>query len=166
MTKEVSPFRFPVPDLLGEGGHRREVVVDATIDWALELSRVGPGIQGDFTLEGASGGLLVRGRVVTQATHTCHRCLTDFTESMAMSLTEVLGLAEDPDGYPLDGEVADLEPPIRDAVLLALPLAPTCHPGCRGLCARCGGDLNTGSCPGHEDEVDSPFASLRELLEP
>src|SRR3972149_2694629 len=105
MTRGTSPFRFPVSDLL-ETGHRREVAFDASVDWTLRLSQVGP---------------------------------------------------------PLHGGVADLESPIRDTILLELPLAPTCRPGCLGLCARCGGDLNTGSCPGHEKESDSPFASLREL---
>lgn len=165
MPRVSSQFRFPVPDLL-EAGHRRDAVIDTTVDWALELSRIGPGLHGALTLEGASGGVLARGRVATSVTHTCHRCLTEWSEPIVLDLVEVLGLGDDADGYPLDGEVADLEPPIRDAVLLEIPLAPTCRPGCRGLCARCGGDLNTGSCPGHEGETDSPFAPLRELLEP
>jgi len=166
MTRAPSPFRQHVSDLLGDARHRRPVVIEAAVDWALETSRVGPVVHGDLTLEGASGGILVRGRVDTQVTHTCHRCLIEWIEAVAVSITEVLGLDEDPDGYPLDGEVADLEPPIRDAVLLELPFAPTCRAGCLGLCARCGGDLNTGSCPGHEEEADSPFAVLRDLLEP
>jgi len=39
-----------------------------------------------------------------------------------------------------------------DAVLLAVPLRPLCREGCLGLCAACGADLNTGACPGHDDE--------------
>ncbi|HEX9977297.1 MAG TPA: DUF177 domain-containing protein [Acidimicrobiia bacterium] len=166
MPRGTSPFRFPVSDLIGETGRRRPAVIDTSVDWGLEMSRIGLGLKGDLTLEGASGGVLVRGSVETTVTHVCHRCLTEWAEPVVLEVTEVLGLAEDPDGYPLDGEVADLEPPIRDAVLLELPLAPTCRPDCLGLCARCGGDLNTGSCPGHEEATDSPFASLRELLEP
>jgi len=166
MTRAAAPFRFPVSDLLGDPGPRRQVGIDTAVDWSLELSRVGPRLAADLTLEGASGGVLVRGRVETAVTHTCHRCLIEWTEPRILAITEVLGLDDDPDGYPLDGDVADLEPVVRDLVLLDLPLAPTCRPGCLGLCARCGGDLNTGSCPGHEEEVDSPFASLRDLLEP
>jgi len=166
MTRATSPFRFPVSDLLGDGGHRRPAVIDTTVDWAVELSRVGPALHADLTLEGASGGVFARGRVQTTATHRCHRCLTEWTEDLDLQLGEVFGLDDDGDGYPLDGDVADLEPPVRDLVLLALPVAPTCRPDCLGLCSRCGGDLNTGSCPGHEEENDSPFASLRDLLEP
>ncbi len=166
MTRSTSPFRFPVSDLLGDGGRRRPAVIDTTVDWSLELSRIGPALRADLTLEGASGGVFARGRVRTTATHTCHRCLTEWTDDLDLPLAEVLGLDDDEDGYPLDGDVADLEPAVRDLVLLDLPVAPTCRPDCRGLCARCGGDLNTGSCPGHEEEHDSPFASLRDLLEP
>jgi uncharacterized protein len=111
------------------------------------------------------GGIVARGAVATSVTHTCHRCLTEWEEPVRLTLTEVLGMKDDDDGYPVDDGVADLEPPIRDAVILALPLTPTCREDCRGLCAVCGADLNTGPCPGHAGETDSPFASLRGLLD-
>jgi len=163
--RDNSPFRIPVSDLLADPGHRSPITIDAPIDWGLELSQVGPQLHADLVLQGASGGVLVRGSVETEATHSCHRCLTEWTEPIEVEISELLGLDEDPDGYPLDGDVADLETPIRDAVLLAIPLSPTCRPDCRGICATCGGDLNTGSCPGHDEELDSPFASLRELFD-
>lgn len=163
--RDRSPFRIPVSDLLADPGRKRPVMIDAPIEWVLELSQVGPDLHAELVLQGASGGVLVRGTAETEATHTCHRCLTQWTEPIEVEVAEILGLEEDPDGYPLDGEVADLETPLRDAVLLAIPLSPTCRPDCRGICATCGGDLNTGSCPGHDEEPDSPFASLRELFD-
>ena len=81
-----------------------------------------------------------------------------------MAVNELVG-GEDPE-YPLDQDVADLEPVLRDAVLLTFPLLPLCDPECRGLCATCGADLNTGACPGHEEMTESPFTVLRGLLEP
>lgn len=160
-----SPFRVPVADLLAEPGHRREVVIDTEVGWGLELSRVGPPLQAGLLLESASGGLVVRGRVDTSVTHTCHRCLVEWSEALPVDLLEVLGTGEDDDGYPIIGDVADLEPPVRDAVLLAVSLSPTCRDDCRGLCAVCGADLNTAPCAGHDEEPDSPFASLRGLLD-
>lgn len=161
----TSPFRFPVSDLLAEPGHRRPVTVAAEVDWALELSLIGPALSADLLLESATGAIVVRGPVETTVTHRCHRCLTEWTEPLAVDLLEAVGVGEEDDGYPLDGDVADLEAPIRDAVLLTVPLSPTCRPDCRGLCAVCGADLNTASCPGHDEEPDSPFASLRGLLD-
>ena len=160
-----SPFRFPVSDLLQEHGRRRSVVLDAPARWSLELSRIDGPISGELALEGVSGGVLMRGRVAVVVHHTCHRCVGEWEEQVEVVVTELLGTDPD-DEYRLDGEIADLEPPVRDAVLLTLPLLPTCRPDCAGLCAVCGADLNTGACPGHDDEPDSPFAALRGLLEP
>jgi uncharacterized protein len=166
MSPGTSPFRFPVSDLLADPSTRRPVMVETSVDWAVGTTVVGPDITAELTLEGGGGGILVRGSVATEARMTCHRCLTEWDEPIRLTVMEVLGVTDDPDGYPLDGDVADLEDVLRDAVLLEVPLAPTCGPDCLGLCTVCGGDLNTGSCAGHEEEIDSPFAVLRELLEP
>ena len=160
-----SPFRFPVADLLQEHGRRRSVVLDAPAHWSVELSRTDGPVTGELTLEGVSGGVLVRGRVAAAVRHTCHRCVSEWEEVVEVPVTELLGTDPD-DEYRLDGEVADLDQPVRDAVMLTLPLLPTCRSDCAGLCAVCGADLNTGACPGHDDEPDSPFAALRGLLEP
>jgi uncharacterized protein len=164
MVRE-SAFRFPVADLLAHVGDRRNVACDAPIDWGLDLSRVGPRLTADLVLESASGGIVVRGPVTTLLANTCHRCLKEWQEPLVVEILEALGVDDDPDGYRLYGDLADLEPVLRDAVLLAVPLLPTCGPDCRGLCAVCGADLNGTSCPGHDDEPDSPFAPLRGLLD-
>jgi uncharacterized protein len=140
------------------------VDVTAEVDWALNSSRIVVPIAGTLSLQGTSGGVFVTGSVVTAARHTCTRCLGEFQDPVEVSINELVG-GEDPE-YPLDHDVADLEPVLRDAVLLVLPLLPVCDPGCRGLCATCGADLNTGACPGHEEVLDSPFTALRGLLEP
>ena len=165
MTRGHAPFRIPISDLIGDSGRRRPVTIDTEIEWPLELSLVGLHLHADLVLQGAAGGVLVKGTLETEASHTCHRCLIEWSEPVQADISELLGLDDDPDGYPLDGETADLEVPIRDGVLLAVPLNPTCKPDCLGICATCGGDLNTGACPGHDEEGDSPFASLREMFD-
>ncbi len=162
-----SPFRIPVSDLLQEAGRRRAVVIETPVDWSLELSRLDPDapLTAELSLESLPTGLLVRGRAIAPVRHTCHRCVTEWTEEITAEVAELLGTDED-DDYRLDGDVADVEAPIRDAVLLLVPLVPTCSEDCAGLCSVCGTDLNTGTCPGHEDEPDTPFAALRGLLEP
>lgn len=154
-----------VSDLLREPGHRRAVDLEASVDWALELSRVDPSVplRARLALEGTSGGVVARGRVEVGARHTCRRCLREWGEPVEVEVLEVLSADAEAE-YRLHGDEADLEPPLRDAVLLALPLRPLCRPDCRGLCAVCGADLNTGSCPGHDEAPESPFAPLRDLL--
>lgn len=156
-----------VSDLLREPGHRRAVDLEAPVDWALELSRLEPAqpLRAHLVLEGVVGGIVARGRVAVTVRHTCRRCLVEWTEPLYVDILEVLGTDTEAE-YRLHGDEADLEPPLRDAVLLALPLRPVCRPDCLGLCAVCGGDLNTGSCPGHDEAPDGPFAPLRDLLQP
>jgi uncharacterized protein len=161
-----SPFVIPIADLVSEPGARRAVGLDVDVDWRLEAAAAGPGLHADLVVENAVGTVIVRGTVTTTLGLSCHRCLTDWTEPLQVGLTEALGVEDDPDGYPLGEEGADLEPVLRDAVLLAIPLRPLCRPDCRGLCATCGADLNTGACPGHDDDEATPFAVLRDLLEP
>lgn len=167
VSQASSSFRIVVADLLGEPGRRRTVRVEASVDWGIELSRIAPSppLTGEISLEGAAGGVFASGTAAASVEHTCHRCTAVWTEEVEVSLQEMLD--REPDGeYPIDGDVADLEPPIRDALILALPLLPICRPDCLGLCAQCGADLNTGACPGHDEEPTSPFAGLREMLEP
>ena len=120
-------------------------------------------LEADLTLEGTSGGVFVRGGVRATVEHICHRCLTEWQVPVAMEMAELVGGEGD---YPMDGDEIDLEDPVRDALLLSLPLLPQCREDCLGLCSVCGADLNTGSCPGHDDEPEGPFSALRNLLEP
>jgi len=156
-----------VSDLLRRAGERRAETVSAPVDWSVELSRILPEepLRAEVMIEGASGGVFVSGDVSVVAEHTCHRCNSTWQETIAVPFAEMMAPGDDAD-YPLDDDVADIEIPLRDTVLLAFPLVPTCRPECRGLCGRCGADLNTGACPGHDDVSTSPFAGLRKLLEP
>lgn len=161
-----SPFLVHVSDLLADSGSRRAVDVDGPIEWGFELAAVGPQLHAELVLENASGVLVVRGPAETTLGLTCHRCLTEWSESLRVEVAEALGFEDDDVGYALDGDTVDLEPVLRDALLLEVPLRPLCRDDCLGICATCGADLNTDSCPGHDEESASPFAELRDLLEP
>jgi uncharacterized protein len=161
-----SPFVFPISDLLSDSGSRRAVAVDTSIAWGVEMAAVGPNLKAELVLENASGVLVVRGQAETTLQLTCDRCLTVWSEDLDIEITEALGFDVDGDGYALDRDTADLEPVLRDALLLEVPLRPMCRDDCRGICATCGADLNTATCPGHDEESTSPFAALRDLLEP
>jgi uncharacterized protein len=68
------------------------------------------------------------------------------------------------DAEPFDGKTIDLDPVIREQVLLALPVTVLCREDCRGLCATCGQDLNETDC-GHSEkkEVDVRLAKLKDI---
>ena len=73
---------------------------------------------------------------------------------------------EDEETYPLRGELLDLQPLVRDALLLELPLAPLCSEDCRGLCPTCGADLNDGPCSCDQAPADPRWAALDLLKDP
>jgi uncharacterized protein len=73
--------------------------------------------------------------------------------------------SEDLDLFPYDGEVVDLEPLLREQFVLAVPFAPLCMEACKGLCAQCGIDRNTGTCA-CEAPIDPRLAALKGLKLP
>jgi uncharacterized protein len=70
---------------------------------------------------------------------------------------------EDEERY-LDGDRLDLEPVVRDAIVLALPMSPRCRPDCPGLCIECGLPLaEAGPDHGHAEAHDPRWAALTRL---
>jgi uncharacterized protein len=66
--------------------------------------------------------------------------------------------------YHLDGDLLDLEPALRDAVVLALPMSPLCREDCPGLCVKCGVPLaDAGPGHRHEDAPDPRWAGLKQF---
>ena len=98
--------------------------------------------------------------------HTCARCLTAFTRDEVVAVSSMFLTEPDEDGYLLEGNEVDLEQMLRDETLLSLPMLPRCGPDCPGVVSSAGTDLNTGPPGGREDESGSPFAALRDLLDP
>jgi uncharacterized protein len=89
----------------------------------------------------------------------------DAGEAEPESEDGVLVAADDVDVFPFDGERIDLEPLLREQFVLAVPYAPLCSETCKGLCAQCGIDLNTGTCA-CEKPIDPRLAVLKGLKLP
>ena len=124
----------------------------------------------DLRLESVVEGVLVSGTVTTTLSGECVRCLDPVTGPLVVDLQELYARPgqerdadDDTDPLPeLDGDLADLEPALRDAVVLALPLRPLCREDCPGLCAQCGARL--ADEPGHgHDTADPRWAALGDL---
>lgn len=161
-----APFRVPVSDLLRKPGSSRDVVVDAPADFGVELSRIAPGstVRAELELSSLPGGILVRGPVTFRAIHACSRCLTERTEDGTVRVSQLYAderAEEDSEGwdYRVEGEEIDLEPMLRDEIVLSWPISPSCGEACEGLGAQTETDLNDSS-----PREESPFAALRDLL--
>jgi DUF177 domain-containing protein len=109
----------------------------------------------DIQLERVTDGVLVIGTVRAPLVGECARCLDMFASSTEVRFTELFtdeSGDEEADGYVLDGDLLDLEPALRDALVLELPLAPLCAEDCPGLCSECGVRLaDAGAGHGHAD---------------
>jgi uncharacterized protein len=123
----------------------------------------------DLTLESVREGVLVSGTAQGLLHLSCARCLVEYQQDFERKLNEIFYLdstaAEEAEGYEVSGEVMDLEPMLRDAIVLDIPAKPLHDDDCRGLCPVCGIDLNTGEC-GHAQGGDDPrWAPLRKLMD-
>jgi uncharacterized protein len=76
---------------------------------------------------------------------------------------EIEPTEDDLDLYPYDNDEVDLEPLLREQVILALPFAPLCRDDCKGLCTNCGTDLNQQSCDCNRNVVDPRLGPLKDL---
>ena len=140
-----------VRDLLEHPGSAREVHLAEPFE-GLEsaLAEVPPDVpvQVDVLLESVVEGVLVSGPLSGRIEYRCARCLKPFSGDFRVEVTELFALEPGPeeDHYPVRDGAIDLEPMVRDAVLLAIPFSPLCRSDCLGLCERCGGDRNLGEC--------------------
>ena len=101
----------------------------------------------DVMLEQVPDGIVVHGTVAGEYEGECSRCLAPVKGTFSAPVRELFEKAPiDGETYQLEGDEVDLELPVRDAVLLDLPLAPLCRDDCAGLCPVCGVDHNTTDC--------------------
>ncbi|WP_328667834.1 DUF177 domain-containing protein [Streptomyces sp. NBC_00322] len=158
--------------------------VDAPKDFGIEgVIGVPEGapVKLDLRLESVMEGVLVTGTARASAEGECVRCLEPLSHEVAADFQEMFSYpdaddrgrsrtaepvddAEDEDTLFLEDGLFDLEPVLRDAVVLALPMQPVCREACAGLCPECGIRLDEN--PGHHhDAVDIRWAALQGLAE-
>jgi uncharacterized protein len=130
-------------------------------------------IELDVRLESASEGVFVSGTASGELVGECSRCLEPITDTVTVGLGELFAYPNSVTEATTDvdeisrivDDLIDTEPMVRDAVLLALPLAPLCQEDCRGLCPGCGERwANLEPQHGH-DTIDSRWAALGGLLD-
>jgi len=117
-----------------------------------------------------AGVLVMTGELTTRLHGICDRCAKAFEREMVIPLEAVLVKAsededfENPWTFELDGDQADLDDILTTAVVLNMDSKLLCSEDCKGLCSRCGKDLNLGPCD-CKKELDPRMAVLQKLLE-
>ena len=130
----------------------------------------GSDLELDLRLEAVMEGVLVTGSIRGEAVGECVRCLDRVVEPVDATVQELYVYPErsvaaadsgddDEDVRELEGDLVDLEPALRDAIVPVLPFRPLCRPDCPGLCSECGERL--ADDPDHTHEtIDPRWAAL------
>ncbi|MDP9849498.1 YceD family protein [Streptosporangium lutulentum] len=174
MTQHLNP-RAPWVVSTHELGRRpglmrtMKLVLPAPADIGVDMIGVpkDADVELDARFEAVMEGVLVTGTARTPLRGECARCLEPVISNTEVNFQELFFYsAEDAaeDDSLLDGDLLDLEPVFRDAVVLTLPLSPVCSEDCAGLCVECGVRLADAG-PGHKHEVvDARWAKLQGLI--
>jgi uncharacterized protein len=145
--------------------------VPAPADLGIEVLQVPEGspVELDLRLEAVMEGVLVTGTAHATLTGECARCLEPISDDMEVRFQELYVYEdhalpdEDDDVSTLQDDLVDLEPLLRDAVVLALPFQPLCMDDCPGLCPECGARLADDPDHAHDAAIDPRWAALADL---
>ena len=116
-----------------------------------------------------AGALVLNGTARSELDLVCDRCGKEFSREKVVALDMLLAdelEQEDSEDeiFLLDGNELDLDELVTTAFVLAMDTKNLCSEDCKGLCAKCGADLNLGPC-GCRPEVDPRLAALAQLLD-
>lgn len=155
-------------DLGRRAGGLKELrtTASAPADLGTSVIAVPPGspVELELRLESVVEGVLVTGSAHVLTTGECGRCLEPISVPIDVDLLELFVYpgqpGDDEEVSRLDGEMLDLEPVLRDQIVLELPFQPVCREDCPGLCVDCGARLADDPDHGHGDDVDPRWGDL------
>lgn len=151
--------------------------VPGDLDLRLELAQVLPAVNYRLSAWRIEDEIFLNGTVAYTIQYTCARCLREFEQDCALPLNLVLQLVADEQSVAGEAEddvfvpiaasrtVYVLDQHLRDLIALEVPMKPMCRADCRGLCPRCGTNLNDGQCDCRSEREDPRWDALRKLKE-
>ena len=154
---------------------QKSFTAPAPADLGIEVLRVPEGspIEFDIRLEAVMEGVLVTGTATAVLDGECVRCLEEIHDELVADFQELFVYEEKDDQTDeedsgtsrLEGDLLDLEPLLRDAVVLSLPFQPLCQDDCPGLCIECGARLADDPDHQHDEPIDPRWAALEGLTQ-
>ncbi|WP_448615938.1 YceD family protein [Modestobacter sp. URMC 112] len=151
-----------------------DVTLPAPERWGLEMIAVPEGapLHLQLRMEAVMEGVLVSGQVEAPVSGQCARCLEPVADTLQLDVQELYAYAgstteatsEEDEVRRIEGDHLDLAPLVRDAVVLTLPLSPTCTPDCAGLCVDCGERLDDLPADHSHEVIDPRWAGLAARL--
>lgn len=170
MSKKV--FRFNTSELPRRAGEMKEyhLTLDLEAPIGIDVIAVPKGpLELDLRIESVSEGVLVTADFETVAVGECIRCLDPVELELDKHFQELYTYKADPeideeDQLLMDGDFLDLEAPIRDAIVLDLPINPVCDEDCQGLCQECGVKWSELPDDHAHEQVDARWSQLKGLF--
>lgn len=111
----------------------------------------------------------IKGRIEVVAIGVCSRCLkqTNVKQTIVFSLkfSDAREKSKEGDLITFSGDEINLNPQIADEIILNWPGKILCKPNCKGLCSKCGKDMNTTICKCENDDFDPRFSALKQLFQ-
>lgn len=160
-----------VTKALQNPGQEYPFVVDAQIE---EMEVLGDpvrfiDVKAEGIVFGAGTTVSATADVTATVVSRCARCLEEVRFPIAAEMKAKFSRQpdpDDPDQYLFEASTVDLTEALKDALVLELPLRFLCAEDCKGLCPKCGINLNTGSCTCQKGvEIPNPFEALRSIVE-
>lgn len=167
--RSVGKLSVDIGDILGRPGSTKRLEFSERVEGlVIPLARVSEGTDLVFRLrcDALVEGIHVSGPVRGELSLECRRCATEFRRGFELGLDEIFAYDRiGEDDLLVQGERIELEPVVRDAILLDLPQNPLCREDCRGLCPVCGEDRNDTDCGHRAERVELRWEPLRRLIE-
>jgi len=134
-------------------------------------------LKGELRIDRVDKEVIIKGFYDTSIELVCSRCLNTFkkksTHDIFITFRPLSELTGDEvyelhsDELEVDfysGNELDLESLIEKEIILSIPMKPLCREDCKGLCPRCGSDLNVTNCGCSSFTIDERFEILKKLL--
>lgn len=160
------PLVVNVTELLRVPGAAREVTASVPAEeFSFDDPRVGGAdVEVSVRLEALVNGIAVHGTARAGWQGECRRCLDPVAGVLCAEIDEICQRVPTvPEAHPVADNHIDLQPMVRENVLLALPAGPLCRDDCPGFCAQCGADLRVGACGCATSARDERWAALDAL---
>ncbi len=138
---------------------------EVEIDEGFLLDR---GLSFDGTVTNTNGIMRLAGNLKAIYRNECYRCLGVVSKALELNIEESFinsPDAEQMDMYPFEGKILDINKALNDNIILSLPMKQLCSEECKGLCNKCGANLNEMQCGCSEYDIDLRLEGLNKYLE-
>ena len=171
LRMDMSPLIIDVSDILKVTSTKKEFKFDCEFKpfcTKNKLDFISP-VSFDFFIENIGLELLVKGNIKGRLRLVCNRCLSGFEAEVKTEIDEVFlpveGELDAEETFKIIDNKIDLRVAVEQAFLLELPMKLICKKGCKGLCSKCGQNLNLAQCNCLDEKIDVRLLKLKKLKE-